>query len=1067
MNFSAYSIRNPIPAILLFILLSVAGLLSYKNLKVQDFPDVELPLVTVVANLPGAAPAQLETEVARKIEDGISNISLLKNTYTTITDGMVHVVAEFELEKDNTEAMNEVRDAVSTVRADLPSEMEAPIISKMGTSGRTIVSYIVTPKAAISKEPMPKAVVSNSAISEGEPAKITTPKTATQTANNPSISKLSPQIAEELSWFVDNTVKKRLLGVEGVGAVKRMGGADRQIEVILDPEQANALGVTAQQVSQTIRAVQQEKPGGRGDIAGAEQAIRTIATLGSAAELEKLVIPLGAGRMVTLGEIARVSDSTTEKRSLATYNGKEVVAFEIFRTKGASEIGVEQASKEAMDKLAAEYPQYEITQVINNATPVDDNFTASMHLLYEGALLAILVVWLFLKDWRAMLVAATALPLSILPTFLGLKLFGYSLNTVTLLAMALVVGVLVDDAIVEIENIERHMQMGKKPFKAAMEAADEIGMAVIATTMALIAVFLPTAFMGGVPGLFFKQFGWTAVIAIFSSLVVARLLTPMMAAYFLKPKASHHKVQKDGMVMRWYLKLVKWCLHNRVAVVLAAIGFFASSLWLAKLLPTGFVPAADRAQTLVNIELQPGSTLEETQRISAIARAKILDVPEVVSVLSSIGGGSSGDAFAMGTIAAPTKSVLTITTTERDERSTSLRAIEDNIRSVVNAIPGARFKVGLADSGTKLQLVLQSEDAAALTKTAQAAMRDLRTLKGIGNVSSNAALVRPEVIVRPDFSKAGEAGVTTQAIADTVRVATAGDYELALAKLNVSERQIPIQVKLPDTMRSDLSKIEALEVPANFGTVPLSSVAHIYLDSGPAQIDRLNRMRNITIDVELAQRSLGEVQAEAMALPTFKNLPPSVSLAELGDAAEMKKLFASFGTAMAIGVFCIFAVLVLLFKDFLQPITVLVALPLSVGGAMIALLLTGKALSMPTMIGLIMLMGIVTKNSILLIDYVVIARGRGMSRFEALVDACHKRARPIIMTTIAMGAGMMPLALGLNGDPSFRAPMAITVIGGLVTSTALSLIVVPVFYTLIDGLQRRTKSLMRRAEAQG
>ncbi|RJG03655.1 efflux RND transporter permease subunit [Noviherbaspirillum sedimenti] len=1013
MNFSALSIRNPIPAIMLFVLLGLAGLLAFKANPVQDFPDIELPVVTVTASLPGAAPAQLETEVARKLEDSIATLQGVKNIYSRILDGLVVVTVEFILEKQISEAVNEVRDAVARVRADLPSDLRDPAVTKTSTSGRVVLTFA----AAAAQE-----AVAGSRLDQ-----------------------------QELSWFVDNTVSKRLLAVPGVGAVKRMGGVSREVRVELDAARMAALNVSALDVSRLLRLVQQEAPGGRGDVSGAEQSVRTIATVRTAAELALLEIPLATGRTIRLDQIASVTDTVAEPRALATQDGKPVAGFEIFRTKGASEVAVAEGARAALAELQAAHPDIVLRQVIDNAAPVAENFQGSMELLYEGALLAVLVVWWFLRDWRATLVAAAALPLSVIPTFLGIYYFGYTLNTVTLLSLALVVGVLVDDAIVEIENIARHLRMGKTPMQAALEAADEIGLAVIATTFALVAVFLPTAFMGGVPGLFFKQFGWTAVLAILASLVVARLLTPMMAAYLLKPVA--HAEHGDGWIMRRYLAVMQWCLRHRLVTAIASALFFIGSLALVPLLPTGFVPPADRAQTQINIELPPGSTLAETAATAERVRLAAMQVAGIKGIFSSIGGGSSGDAFAPGAAAEARRAVLTLTTAHRGERSESLQQIEAGIRARLAEIPGARFTVGPPDTGVKMQLVLRSEDPLALAEVARRVERELRTLQGIGNVNSSAALVRPEIIVRPDFARAADLGVTAAAIGETVRVATAGDYDINLPKLNLSERQVPIRVKLPDAVRADLAAIERLTVPGKNGPVMLANVASVTMDSGPAQIDRLNRSRNVILEVELGTRALGELNAEARALPSMQNLPPAVRIAELGDAQEMQALFASFGTAMLIGVLCIYGVLVLLFKDFMQPVTILAALPLSIGGAFVALLLTGNALSMPSMIGLIMLMGIVTKNSILLVDYAILARRKGMGRFAALVDACHKRSRPIVMTTIAMGAGMLPLALGWGADPSFRAPMASAVIGGLITSTLLSLLVVPAVFTYIDDLQ--------------
>jgi multidrug efflux pump subunit AcrB len=1021
MNFSALSIRNPIPAIMLFALLTLAGILAFRANKVQDFPDIELPIVTVSATLDGAAPAQLETEVARKIEDSVATLQGVKNIYTRVLDGVATVTVEFILEKDLSDAVNDVRDAVSRVRADLPAEMRDPSVTKTTTAGRVVLTFTAA---------------------------------AAQANGKPALD------APDLSWFVDNTVSKRLLSVPGVGAVKRVGGVYREVRVELDDARMAALRVSALDISRQLRNVQREEPGGRGDVSGAEQSVRTLATVQTAQELARMEIPLPDGRHVRLDEVAKVIDTVAEPRAVAEQDGRNVVGFEIFRTRGAGETDVAAGARAAIRELQAKHANVVLREVIDNAEPVEENFDASMEMLWEGAILAVLVVLWFLRDWRATIVAAAALPLSVIPAFLGQYLFGYTLNMVTLLSLALVVGVLVDDAIVEIENISRHLRMGKSPMQAALEAADEIGMAVIATTFSLVAVFLPTAFMSGIPGKFFKQFGWTAVLAILASLLVARLLTPMMAAYFLKP--AKHGEEKDGPIMRRYMRVMQWCLRHRGLTMLAAAVFFVASISLVPLLPTGFVPAADRAQTQVNVELPPGSTLAQTRAVAERVRLAAMQVPHIKTVFSSIGGGSSGDAFAPGAAAEARRAVLTLTTVHRGDRKESLAAIESAVRAKLADIPGARFTVGPPDTGVKMQLVLRSEDPVALTAAARQAERELRTLHGIGNVSSSASLVRPEIIVRPDFARAADLGVTAASIGETVRVATAGDYDQVLAKMNVSERQVPIRVKLPDAVRADLDAIGRLTVPGKNGPVLLANVADITMESGPAQIDRLNRSRNVTLEVELNGRSLGEVNTEARALPALKNLPASVQIAELGDAQEMQALFASFGIAMLIGVLCIYGVLVLLFTDFLQPVTILAALPLSIGGAFVALLITRDALSMPTMIGLIMLMGIVTKNSILLVDYAILARKAGMNRFDALVDACHKRSRPIVMTTIAMGAGMLPLALGLSGDPSFRSPMAVAVIGGLITSTLLSLLVVPAVFTYVDDAEHLFGRLARK-----
>jgi len=1022
MNVSAWSIRNPVPGVLLFIMLSLLGLMSFHRMKVQNYPDIDLPTVVLTASLPGAAPAQLETEVARKIENSLATLQGVKHIYSRIQDGTATITTEFRLEKPTQEAVDDVRDAFSRVRSDLPGDLKDPVIARMNLAGLPIVTY----------------TVASSRLDE-----------------------------EALSWFVDNTVAKALLSVPGVGKVSRVGGATREVRIELDPARLLALNVTVADVSRQLRQIQNESAGGRTDLGGAEQSVRTLATLRSADELAAMDIVLSDGRRVRLGSIANISDTVAEQRSTALLDGKPVVGFEIVRSLGASEIEVAQRVATALGELRAQHPQVEFTEAYNFVDPVRDNYTGSMGLLYEGAILAVIVVWFFLRDWRATFVAATALPLSVIPAFIAMEYLGFSINVVTLLSLSLVVGILVDDAIVEIENIVRHLRMGKTPFQAAMEAADEIGLAVIATTFALVAVFLPTAFMSGVSGKFFKQFGWTAALAVMTSLLVARLLTPMMSAYLLKPTIHQ---PKEGRLMKLYLHWAGACLRHRVRTMVGVMAFFFGSLALIPLLPTGFIPPDDLAQTLVSIELPPGSRFADTLLAAETARGILIRNPHVKKIYTAVGGGSAGtDLFMIGGAAEARKAALTINLTPRGERSITKQAIEAQLREALRALPGARVKVGLGGAGEKYLLALAGEDGDTLMSTARTVERELRAIPGIGNVTSSASLVRPEVIVRPDFAKAADLGVTASAIADSLRIATAGDFDSGLAKLNLPERQVPMVVRLPKAAREDLDLLARLPVPGKHGNVMLGNVAEITLASGPAEIGRFDRRRNVNFEIELNTRSLGELEAATEALPSLQNLPAGVTRQAIGDAEEMRVLFGSFGLAMLTGVLCIYAVLVLLFREFTQPLTILTALPLSLGGAFVALLLTGMSFSMPSLIGLIMLMGVATKNSILLVEYAIVARrDRGLARFDALLDACHKRARPIVMTTIAMGAGMLPIALGLGVDPSFRAPMAIAVIGGLVTSTFLSLLVIPVVYTYVDdvvewGRRLRQKGARRTA----
>ena len=1017
LNVSSWSIRNPTPSMLLFVMLTLMGLMGFRAMKIQNFPDIDLPTVTVSAALPGAAPAQLETEVARRIENSVASVQGVKHIYTKVLDGLVTVTVEFRLEKPTQEALDDVRDAVARVRSDLPGDLRDPVVTKMDLSGSPILTYAVA----------------------------------------------SPRMDDEaLSWFVDNTVAKAMLSVRGVGAVTRVGGVTREVRVELDPVLLQSFGITAADISRQLRLIQQDASGGRSDVGGAEQSVRTIATVRSAAELGRMEISVNGagnlanggqeGRRIRLDQEARVLDTVAEPRSAALLDGKPVVGFEITRSRGAGELEVAAAVRAALEKLRATHPQISVTESFNFIDPVQEGYEGSMLLMYEGAALAVLVVWLFLRNWRATLVAATALPLSVIPAFWVMHQFGFTINVITLLSLSLVVGILVDDAIVEIENIMRHLAMGKTPFQAAMEAADEIGLAVIATTFTLIAVFLPTAFMAGVPGKFFVQFGWTAAIAVFFSLVVARMLTPMMAAYVLRAPS---KPRAEPSWLAPYLRWARWCLHHRVWTTLATLAFLVGSMSLVPFLATGFIPADDLAQTQVILTSPPGGTLQQTREVAEAARRIVSANPQVKMVYTAIGGGSTGsDPFMPSGLADVRKATLTLNMTPRRERpGLSKQAIEAQLRIALEALPGVRVKVGFGGSAEKYVLVLASEDGRVLGEHARQVERELRTIPGIGGIASSSSLVRPELIVRPDFARAADRGVTSAAIAETLRVATAGDYDQSLAKLNLAQRQVPVVVRLPASARADLELLSRLWVPGSRGPVMLGDVATLSIESGPVEIDRYDRLRNVNFEIELNQQPLGEVEARALALASLKDLPPGVIQTSIGDAEAMAELFESFGLAILTGVACIYIVLVLLFKDFVQPVTILAALVLSIPGAFLALFVTQTAVSMPSMIGLIMLMGIATKNSILLVEYAIMARrDYNMSRLDALLDACHKRARPIVMTTIAMGAGMMPIALGWGVDPSFRSPMAIVVTGGLITSTFLSLLVIPVLFTYVDDV---------------
>ncbi len=1014
MNFSAWAIRRPLPALMLFFVLCVAGLWGFHQLPVARFPDIAFPMTIVTVTQPGASPSQLEAEVTRKVEDSVATINNVKRVISTVSEGVSTTSIEFQLNVDLGTALDDTRDAVTRIRTDLPQDIQEPVVSKVDIGGSLMTYALVAPKMS----------------------------------------------RDEASWFVDREIMRAMYGVPGVARVTRVGGVERQVRVDLDPNALLAFGVTAGDVSQQLARIQVERAGGKAELDGAQQTIRTLGTVANAQALRDYSISLPDGRSVRLSALATVTDASADPSEAALLDGKDVVAFSMSRTRGSSEVEVEAGVHKALGALKASHPGVDFRLVTTAIDETHRSYDSSMTMLYEGALLALLVVWAFLRDWRATWVSALALPLSIIPTFAVMYWFGFTLNMITLLALSVVVGILVDDAIVEIENIVRHLRMGKPPLEAATEAAGEIGNAVIATSLTLAAVFVPVAFMPGIAGKFFREFGWTAATAVLFSLLVARLLTPMMAAYLLKP---HGEEKAESRLMTWYLGWVDAALRHRGRTLWIATGLFVASLALVPLIPATFIPQSDLGRSNLSLELPPGTRLEDTVAVSERARALLKDMPELKQVYTAVGSVLDlGDPSTTG-VADPRKATLVLDWGAADTRKRDQRALERDARARLANLPGVRVSYVSSEPGNLLQLVLSGDDPQHLQEASLALERDLRDIPGLGSVTSSASLLRPEIQIVPNPARAADLGVSTTDIAEAARIATAGDYEQRLAKLNLPDRQVPIRVGFSEATLSNPALIGQLRVPGRYGPVPLAAVADIELGSGPSQISRYQRQRNVTLTAELNGRPLGDVMDTVQKLPSVQHLPPGVSFLNTGDAEVFVELFVGFLLAMAAGIVCIYMVLLLLFNHALMPMTILIAVPLCAGGAFGALLLTQNMLSLPALIGLLMLIGIATKNSILLVDYAVIAEDEhGLSQHDALIDACRKRAQPIIMTTLAMGAGMMPIALGFAGDSSFRAPMAIAVIGGLVTSTLLSLIVIPAAFTLIDDIGEWLSRKLRR-----
>jgi multidrug efflux pump subunit AcrB len=1001
-NISAWAIRHPITPIVLFVVLFFLGAVAFVQLPIDLNPDIAYPMVDVTISQPGASPTEMETQIAQKVEGSIASIGNVRNITTYIIEGSVNIFLEFRIGTPIDRAVTDVRDAVAKVRSVLPLGIMEPLVQRQDADGDAISYYAVT-----------------------------------TTGSTP----------EELSWFIDNTVTKRLLAVPGVAQVSRDGGVSREIRVELDPARLQALGLTAVEVNDQLRALNLDAAGGRAEVGGGEQAIRVLGGAKSAEDLADTQIIAGGGRSVRLREIADVHDGIEEVRSIARLNGRSATAFGVYKAKGASDVSVSRAVTVELDKIQQENPSIHMTLVSTTVEHTLRTYHSSLGALIEGSILAVAVVWLFLRSWRATLISALAIPLSAVPTFAFMQWMNFTLNQITLLALSLVAGVLVDDAIVEIENIVRHMRMGKSGYRASLDAADEIGLAVVATSFTIIAVFLPVSFMGGIVGQYFRQFGLTVAVAVFISLMVARLITPVLAAYSLRSDsiAAHHR---DGPIMTMYLKALTWCALNRwktilvgfIFVIMAAVAAF---IWL---IPSTFLPPEDFGDAQLQIELPPGGTLEDTSRVAANAAAVLRKSPLVTNVVEFVGSRDGEIRNAS----------VYVNLVPRSERSMTQKQWEQSMMPLLSRVPDGHLNFSDGGNGSDVQLYLTGDDAPLVEQTAHQVIAEMRSLNEIRDARIRGDFPRPEILVHPRLDIAAQLGVSVQSISETIRIATLGDLPQNAAKFSLLNRQIPIRVSLTDSARRDLATLENLPVPtAVGGAVPLKTVADLSFGQGPSAVRRYNQSRRAFLEANLSPGvELGTATKKIYALPTLMHLPHGVNLVKTGNTEYFQEMIQNFALAMAAGVLMVLAVLVLLFARVFQPITILCALPLSLFGAALALVLTDKPFSLSVVIGLLMLMGIVAKNSILLVDFAIEEMRAGKPRLAAILEAGHKRARPIVMTTVAMIAGMLPVAVGWGGDSDFRSPMAIAVIGGLATSTFLTLIVVPAVFTLFDDIER-------------
>jgi hydrophobe/amphiphile efflux-1 (HAE1) family protein len=1017
LNISAWSIRRPLPAVVLSIILLILGWVSFLKLPVTRLPAADIPVVSVAVSQFGAGPSELEAQVTKYIEDSVSGVEGVRHIASQITDGLSVTTIQFALETNTDRALNDIKDAVTRARPNLPQNIDGePLVQRVDLVDLPIVTY--------------------AAIAPGK-----TP--------------------ERLSWFVDDVVKRQLQGVRGVAQVERIGGVDREILVSLDADRLQAVGLTAADVSKRLRGTNVDLAGGRAEIGGRDQAIRTLAGAKSLNELSNLMIGLPLGGEIRLQDLGVVTDTVAAPRTFARVNGEPTVAFGIWRSKGQSDVVVAEAVQKKVDEITKANPDVELKLIDSGVEFTKGNYHEALQTLFEGAALAVIVVFLFLRDIRATIIAAVSLPLSIFPAFWAMDVLGFSLNLVSFLAITLSTGILVDDAIVEIENIVRHMNMGKSPYQAAIDAADEIGLAVIAISLTIVAIFTPASFMPGIAGQFFKQFGITVSVQVLFSLLAARLVTPMLAAYFLR----HHHIEEKppGIALRTYTRLVTWSVKHYMLTVLIGLVLFATSVWSITLLSKGFLPAQDSARSRLAIELPPGSQLADTEKATEEIVRRLRGRPEIESIFVDGGRVPKGAKEIR-------RASLYINYTPKEKRSISQHDLELAIGREIEEIPDVRYWFVDENGLRAITLDVTGSDPEAVANVAEELAAQMRRIPLVADVISETALERPELRIRPHTDMLARLNVTTEGLSETIRVATMGDIGPALARFDTGDRLVPVRVQLDEKARTNLQVIEQLRVPmyGRPGGVPLGAIADISLDQGPTSIDRYDRNRRAAVAADLVGKSsLDDAMTAIYALPVMKSHPQGITIGKSGDAENLAELSDGFASAMRNGLIMVYAVLVLLFGSFLQPITILFSLPLSIGGAIIALLLGGMQLTVPVSIGILMLMGIVTKNAIMLVDFAIESIHAGMDRDEAIIDAGKKRARPIVMTTIAMIAGMVPSALAFGAGGEFRAPMAVSVIGGLLCSTVLSLVFVPAVFVLMDNVSRFTSRLADRLISTG
>jgi HAE1 family hydrophobic/amphiphilic exporter-1 len=1078
MLISDFAIRRPVITIVTMVALSVFGIIALLRLKTDEFPEVQPPFVSVGLVYPGGSPDGVEREVLEPVEEVIAAISGVKKIQGSAQDGFGQVLVEFQFDKDLLEATQEIRDGISAIRADLPDELEEPIISKVSDTDRPIVSLALSS------------------------ARLT---------------------AAELTRLADPGISRELRSLAGVAEVTVLGKQERELTVLLRPEALQAAGIGVAQVVQALRAQNLAAPVGRLENGYEERSIRLTGRLATPPDFLKLVVAERSGRVIRLGELAEVVDGTAEQRSLALFNDLEAVGINIKKSKGYSTTEVTTLVRARLERIRAGLPDgVRLEMVKDGGERVDNSVRNVQETLVEGALLTVLVVFLFLNSWRSTIITGLALPVSVLASFIAVWAFGFTLNTMSLLGLSLAIGILIDDAIVVRENIVRHVEMGKDHITAAREGTDEIGLAVAATTFSILSVFIPIAFLPGVSGQWFKPFGLTIACSVAVSLFVSFSLDPMLSAYWPDPHRDEHEkawiTRQLDRFNAWFARLAErykgligWALDHGLAINIIAVGTFLSSFvlfgkgflgllgalagvavmawaasrpwrWAPRLagmagglalailltrvapvlgrVGVGFFPEDDRAEVNIQIETPPGSSL-------AYARAKTEEViglirrfPEVRYTYATIGGGAAG---------AVDEGNLYVRLVQTGERARSAEEFAAALRGQTSLLTGVKVSVFTSDFGggrKQLQLEIRGEDVPTLTATAEQVQAAVAAVPNVVDLGLSSKGQKPEITIDLDRGLAGSLGITVGAIAQSVRPAfaglDAGDWvDPGGETRDVQVRLLPVaRERAEDLRRLPLFVTSPRGEPV---MVPLGQVADITQSIGPAVINHLDRDPVVQVEWNTSGRSTGEVMDDVRLAIAGIQLPPGVRITEGGDAEQQTEVFGNIFVALAVAAMLMYLILVMQFGSFLDPLAIMLSLPLSLIGVMLGLAVTGMTINIMSLIGVILLMGIVAKNAILLIDFAKWAREReGLSLRDALIEAGAIRLRPILMTTFALIAGMLPVALGTGEGAQFRAPLGVSVIGGVITSTLLTLIAIPTFYEVLDRARDWLFQLARR-----